>query len=281
MPTLQLNHSHDELCFSQPTWAFSGIPVNSTMAPIIHFVRHAQAAHNAGDDTEAPVDPELTAFGDEQCAKLRASFPHHAKVRHVLASPMKRAIQTAIQALARDEAGPVKAVDILQETSDAPNDTGSDVDTLRDLFGPAAVDLSRVRDGWNEKSAGVFEPEWNKLLARSREARRLIRGLAGSGDDHVVVVSHGGMLHFLTDEWQGLSLQCPSKWSNCEYRSYEFVDSTGEDDEAALRETVESWRRRSGDERQPSAAEQREMREEVCRWIVPVLKVKTNWTGKE
>ncbi len=167
------------------------------------------------------------------------------------------------------------AVDVVQETSNAPNDIGSDVDTLRDEFGSEAVDLSRVRDGWNDKSAGVFEPEWSKLLARSRDARKLIRELAGGGDDHVVVVSHGGVLHFLSDDWQGLSLRCRSTWSNCEYRSYEFVDSTGRDEEAALRETDESWWRRKGDERQPTAAEQREMRDAVRRWIVPVLKVKS------
>lgn len=250
------------------------------MSPTIHFVRHARAAHNAstGTDllvtgTESLVDPGLTQIGKGQCAKLRASFLHHDKVTHVLASPMRRAIQTAILAFEKSEIEPVKAIDLLQETSDAPNDVGSDVKSLHDMFG-SAVDLSRVREGWNDKSTGDFEPEWNKLLERSRDARKLIRELAGGGDDHIVVVSHGGMLHFLTDDWQGLSLQLRSTWANCDYRSYEFVDLSGREENAVLRETEASWRQRKGDdEKRPTTEEQKTLRDKVKKWLIPVLKV--------
>ena len=64
-----------------------------------------------------------------------------------------------------------------------------------------------------------------------------------------------------------------STWSNCEYRSYQFLDLSGDDEDASLRETEESWRRRRGDEVQPSVDEQANMREAVRVWITPVLKV--------
>lgn len=125
----------------------------------------------------------------------------------MIASPMSRAIQTSVEAFARPELGPVVALDLVQETSDAPNDIGSSVDELRKIFGKSA-DLTGVRESWTDKSEGAFfEPEWNKLLDRTREARRVLRDMIRESDRDIIVVSHGGVLHFLTDDWQDLSLQ--------------------------------------------------------------------------
>lgn len=49
-------------------------------------------------------------------------------------------------------------------------------------------------------------------------------------------------------------------WLNCEYRSYQFVDPTGKDEDAALRETSESWRRRHGNSIPLTVTEQLELR---------------------
>jgi hypothetical protein len=49
-------------------------------------------------------------------------------------------------------------------------------------------------------------------------------------------------------------------WDNTEYRSYEFVDKTGEDPNASLAELPESRRRRHESEIPLTDAEQREMR---------------------
>lgn len=174
------------------------------MPPTIHFVRHAQAAHNAALDATMR-DANLTPQGEVQCQDLRAAFPHHGQVVRVLSSPLQRAMTTALLTFARDEVGPVVALDTLQETSDAPSSTGADVATLRERYSAAAVDLSRVREGWNDKSPkSMFAEEWNKLVDRTREARRVIREIAGEGDDHVAVVAHGAVLHFLTEDWQGM-----------------------------------------------------------------------------
>lgn len=176
------------------------------MPPTIHFVRHAQGAHNGSAANEFLIDPGLTKAGEEQCQELRAKFPHHDELSHVVVSPMRRAIQTGLLSFARPELGPVIASDLVQETSDAPNDIGSDLGKLRDAVGNA-VDLSRVGEAWNDKSTGqFFEPTWEKLLYRTKEARKMLRELCGHGDGHVVVIAHGGVLHYLTEDWQGISL---------------------------------------------------------------------------
>jgi hypothetical protein len=49
-------------------------------------------------------------------------------------------------------------------------------------------------------------------------------------------------------------------WQNAEFRSYQFVDPTGQDADAFLRETSESWKRREGETTQPTETEQKELR---------------------
>ena len=177
------------------------------MPPTIHFVRHAQGVHNTPGNHEALMDPGLTEHGKKQCQDLRDRFPYHDRVAAVIASPMSRAIQTSVEAFARPELGPVIALDLVQETSDAPNDIGSSVDELRKRFGES-TNLAGVRESWTDKSEGAyFEPEWSKLLDRTREARKALRTMVKESDKDIVVVSHGGVLHFLTDDWQDLSLQ--------------------------------------------------------------------------
>lgn len=177
------------------------------MPPTIHFVRHAQGTHNTPGNHDALLDPDLTEHGKKQCQDLRANFPYHERVAVLIASPMSRAIQTSIEAFARPELGPVVAFDLVQETSDAPNDIGSSVDDLRKRFGKSA-DLTKVRESWTDKSEGAFfEPKWDKLLDRTRQARKTLRNMIKESNKDIVVVSHGGVLHFLTDDWQDLSLQ--------------------------------------------------------------------------
>lgn len=49
-------------------------------------------------------------------------------------------------------------------------------------------------------------------------------------------------------------------WANTEYRSYQFVDKTGEDPNASIEELPESRRRRQGSEIPLTDAETRELR---------------------
>ena len=179
------------------------------MAPTIHLVRHAQGWHNLSIENESMHDPDLTPLGKEQCASLRAAFPFHSKIGKLVASPMRRTIYTADLAFGTKELYPIATLDTLQELADLPSDTGSDVAVLEKEFGDK-VDLSRVREGWNDKksASSPFEPTLEKIVARAKESRRALRELAGGmeSDEHLVVVSHGAFLHWLSDEWQDIPM---------------------------------------------------------------------------
>ncbi|KAM3544396.1 hypothetical protein ARSEF1564_002644 [Beauveria bassiana] len=246
------------------------------MAPTIHLVRHAQGFHNLSVENETMHDPDLTPLGEQQCLDLRSEFPHHALVAHLVASPMRRTLWTCIRAFGDGPAAPypIIALDTLQELSDMPSDTGSPVAALAGEFG-SKVDLSRVRDGlWTDKLGDTpFEPTKDKIEARACEARRTLRDIAGlQTDKHIVVVSHGAFLHFLTDEYQDIPSANATSWKNCEYRSYQFVDATGADDGAAIIETDESWHRRRGDKPRLSQHDLDELRVVSQGRIVPHLK---------
>ncbi|KAJ0168279.1 putative phosphatase SPAC5H10.03 [Colletotrichum tanaceti] len=179
----------------------------------VHLVRHAQGFHNLSLENEAIRDPLLTDLGKQQCAALRAAFPHHARLTHLVASPLRRTLHTCLLGFASDAAAPVgKSLRVLalpevQEVSDAPCDTGSAVADIEAEFAHR-VDFGRVPADWTDKSSpeSRWEPTLEKLEKRSAEARRVLREIVGDvrGDDHVVVVTHGGILHFLTNDWYGI-----------------------------------------------------------------------------
>ncbi|OAA70271.1 phosphoglycerate mutase family protein [Cordyceps fumosorosea ARSEF 2679] len=253
------------------------------MPPTIHLVRHAQGYHNLCVENETMRDPDLTPLGEQQCLDLRASFPYHDKLTRLVASPMRRTLWTCTRAFGPDDGGapyPIVALDTLQELSDLPSDTGSSVAALSAEFDAArVVDLSQVRDGlWTDKLGDTpFEPTKDKIEARAREARRSLRELAGlSTEDHVAVVTHGAFLHFLTDEFQDIPNGNATSWKNCEYRSYQFVDLTGADEDAAIVETDESWQRRRGDKPRLSQHDLDELRVVAHGRIVPHLKASSH-----
>jgi broad specificity phosphatase PhoE len=120
---------------------------------------------------------------------------------------------------------------------------------------------------WNDKSKGTrWEPEMKALEKRAREARVWLRELGKKKGDtkeeeaHIVVVTHGGFLHFLTQDWDGMKLDKGTGWDNTEWRVYEFVE---EGDEARLGETKESYRARRGSMKGLTETEQRELKAAV------------------
>ncbi|PSR97453.1 phosphoglycerate mutase family protein-like protein [Coniella lustricola] len=246
------------------------------MTITLHLVRHAQGFHNLSHENEQLPDPQLTPLGLEQCAALRASFPYHDRLTHLVASPMRRTLLTchhsftpAVYNPSSNPAGKrIVAQPLVQEVSTQPCDTGSEPGALTEEFG-AWTDDALVTTGWNDKRSAEspWRPTIEALENRAREARRWLRELGrqaraqGSEDADIVVVSHGGFLHFLTDDWDGMSLEKGTGWMNTEWRSYEFVcgaDDQGEDEDARIRETAGSWKRRRGTEEQLTEAELRE-----------------------
>ncbi|KAK9259525.1 histidine phosphatase superfamily, partial [Lipomyces tetrasporus] len=69
------------------------------MPPIVYLVRHAEGEHNVNDSHHIR-DALLTDKGKEQCFQLRDRFPYHDDISLVLASPLRRTIQTASYAFA-------------------------------------------------------------------------------------------------------------------------------------------------------------------------------------
>jgi len=234
--------------------------------PRIHLVRHAQGFHNLGFEFHSLPDPRLTPLGESQCATLQSKHfppPSQSNISLVTASPLSRTLHTAhltfSPALSNGKCKPlILAIPDAQETSDFPCDTGSDVDVLRGVIAEQnwKVDLSLVNEGWNVKTLNNrYSPASRAIQRRARDARILLRQkareLAEAGDEDVeiVLVAHGGYLHYLTDDWEDSDKLAGTGWENCEFRTYTFERDfmSDSDEEAYFSETMESRRRRGKD----------------------------------
>ncbi|KAK4692386.1 hypothetical protein P7C71_g4807, partial [Lecanoromycetidae sp. Uapishka_2] len=227
------------------------------MAPIIHCVRHAQGYHNLSVENHCMPDPTLTAYGEEQCARLAHVFPYHKRVNLLVASPLRRTLYTTLYSFPSEiEKGiPVIALPEAQETADVPCDTGSDVDILKKEMKGKPVDLSRVHEGWNSKT-GRWAPTADKLEERARETRRWLKARK---EKEIVLVTHGGFLHYFTEDWTDFKESLGTGWANVEFRSYQFVDEKG--DNASVVETKQSRELRRGTEKPLGKTERMELRE--------------------
>ncbi|KAK6071528.1 hypothetical protein SCUP234_09639 [Seiridium cupressi] len=175
---------------------------------------------------------------------------------------MIRTLQTAIRAFGPalkngKTSGTILAIAHLQETSDFPCDIGTDTKELRHIVQSEGcpVDLQLVEDGWNIKgSQSRYASSLEMLKARAKDARDFLRGqgeelIKGDEDVHIIFVSHGSSLRFLTDDWEDCDNIPGTSWINCEMRSYHFQDrkSNGEGpgtNDVMLIETDESRQRR-------------------------------------
>ncbi|KAL4785271.1 histidine phosphatase superfamily [Aspergillus varians] len=225
------------------------------MPPIIHCVRHAQGLHNLCTENHVIPDPLLTDLGNEQCEKLRDSFPRHDQIDLIVASPLRRTMYTALQSFepvfkANPDLKLILLPDI-QETSDVACDTGTDPELLRKEIEEKnlPVDASLVVDGWNVKT-GRYAPTHAAVGGRARTARRWLKARP---EKEIAMVSHGGVLHYFTEDWEDSSEFQGTGWVNTEYRTYVFSDKVDLDDledqkldsdNASLVEALESRQRR-------------------------------------
>ncbi|KAI1113644.1 histidine phosphatase superfamily [Nemania sp. NC0429] len=215
--------------------------------PVIDIVRHAEAENNVlGHETR---DPGLTSEGKGQCQELRDSYPHMERVKLVVSSPLRRALQTtgiAFAAAAEAAGTDVVLHPDLQENSARPSDTGSPLSTV---LGECLFRVDATLMGGNERwysKAGTgsrYFPALEKVEERARAARVWLRDRARElqDGDRLVVLSHGAFLHFLTQDFAGLDVNRGSGvWLNADYRSFEFADLEGNDTEATLVERQDS-----------------------------------------
>ena len=144
-------------------------------------------------------DPSLTPLGEEQCRKLCQDFPYHGDVDLVVASPLRRTIYTALIGF---EPEFLRGLTLLtlpeaQEIADLPCDTGSDVKLLEQEFRNEPVDFSLVNEGWTSKRGKWAAYSWI-VEKRAQEVRQWLKARP---EKNIVLVTHGGFLHYLTEDW--------------------------------------------------------------------------------
>ncbi|KAI5369359.1 Putative histidine phosphatase superfamily, clade-1 [Septoria linicola] len=239
------------------------------MAPTLYLIRHAQAAHNVNAANHFMHDPSLTELGDQQCRALKASFPLHDKIDLVVASPMKRTIQTALKVFGdtlKTKSLQVICLPELQETSVLPCDTGSTIEVLEQEFKGCPVDFQYVTEGWNSKR-GRWSADFGPVQTRARQARVWLRDRP---EKHIAVVTHGALLHYIIEDFVDVDRFSGTGWANTEWRSVYFTSepdpassttSFDRDSEHALahvKELSESQQRRKGVAQQHEAEQQAE-----------------------
>ncbi|KKZ66916.1 hypothetical protein EMCG_07412 [[Emmonsia] crescens] len=232
------------------------------MPPVIHCVRHAQGYHNLSHANHILPDPLLTPHGESQCRGLNAEFPHHSQIDLVVSSPLRRTLYTALLSFEdqiESKGLTIIALPEIQETSDVPCDIGSDLTLLEKEVEEKGlpVDLGLVGEDWNSKQ-GKWAPTVEAIADRAREARRWLKARP---EKEIVIVSHGGFLHYFTEDWQDSTLYQGTGWHNTEYRTYTFTESADQDDlygcpvdgdNASILETRESRTRRGRSAEVPS-----------------------------
>lgn len=128
-------------------------------------------------------------------------------------------------------------------------------------------------DGWNTKT-GRWAPTAEAIEIRAREARQWLKSRP---EKEIVLVTHGGFLHYLTEDWTGFnkvagkliehrqrnsqsSYYSPGTgWNNVEFRTYQFQNE--ENKNATLMETAQSLEMRRGTEKPLTNAELIQLKE--------------------
>jgi broad specificity phosphatase PhoE len=245
------------------------------MAPTIHCIRHGQGLHNLHSDYTLP-DPSLTPLGEGQCANLQSTyFPSdkQSKISLVAASPLKRALHTAwlvfepllTPSLSSqpDRETARKRMEILalpnaQETSSDPCDVGTGLPILSSFLysqhppWPVNVSLLAQDPSWNKKSFhSRYSPHSDAIKARARATRLFLRDTIAEimakedrDDVQVVLVSHGGFLHYFSEDWESAATRPGTGFANCEVRSYQFTSPLTDDPDAKVSETTSSRKAR-------------------------------------
>ncbi|KAL7624154.1 hypothetical protein AAE478_005711 [Parahypoxylon ruwenzoriense] len=215
---------------------------------LIHIIRHAEGLHNVSTIGINTRDPYLTTNGIRQCAELQKAFPYMDKLAWVAASPMKRTIQTAALTFApyigAGPGHPILLVADLHESGNYPCNMGSPISELSREFGRLIDFRAYVGQNWFVKGSDADLPR--VLTQRGIRARTIIRNIIHlcDSDCHIAVVTHGNFIPYLTGDYSDAGVSRGTRfWRNTEWRSYQFVDETLQDPNAALRETDESLQR--------------------------------------
>ncbi|KAK6508012.1 hypothetical protein TWF481_006432 [Arthrobotrys musiformis] len=235
---------------------------------LLHLVRHAQGHHNVNWQHYLR-DPALTDLGHSQCQRLASTFPHHSSITHVVCSPLKRTIQTTLESfhptiarlVSQDKDFKIRANPYFQENGEWECDIGSTIPEIQEFLSNFVDDAAKENDvvirGYEHQSCLDFSlvekssPEWpekKRIFAAKNVEKRGAYARDYLFDnytekDEVVIVSHGGYLHVLTEDWDSYDDMKGTGWENTERRS--FVVKKNDAGKVVLEETEESIKNRS------------------------------------
>jgi broad specificity phosphatase PhoE len=204
------------------------------MAPIITLIRHAQGMHDFYRDRQTIIDPTLTELGVRECLDVRKEFPHHDKITHIMVSPLKRTIETAMHCFKPAIDRGVQVAAMPEVTANEPDGCNQGhapeeiTEWARSTFGGDFLNersFHLMPSNWYDKSGGLYEYEESKLKLRASIARQILRRMAINAGDkaHIVVVSNWEFLQYLAEDNRPMG-------DHAEWRSY----TIGSNDDATL-----------------------------------------------
>ncbi|KAJ5443912.1 phosphoglycerate mutase family protein-like protein [Penicillium daleae] len=219
------------------------------MPPILYVIRHAQGEHNVNDSHHLR-DALLTEIGKAQCRELQEKFSFLQDIEVILSSPLRRTIQTAAYTFAPElekRQIPIVLVPKAQEISSLACDIGHDAEVTISEAPKLIANAAPLWDASNLDTTlkGIYASTLPAVHQRAAEMRNWIYNRP---EKHIALVTHGGFLHYFTEDWTGYVKGKGTGYLNCEYRKLEFTDDSNEK-ESHLREcgsTLEKQARPAG-----------------------------------
>ncbi|KAF2133664.1 phosphoglycerate mutase-like protein [Dothidotthia symphoricarpi CBS 119687] len=205
------------------------------MPPRLYLVRHAEGHHNVHHAVHIR-DATLTEEGKAQCRQLHDTFAYREIIDLVLSSPLRRAIQTTVLSfgptLSRKKV-PYLLLPEAQEVSGFTCDVGhTKQELLQDLpdlfaneplqFDREKINLDAVKEGWNSKTR-YWAPDKIRVQQRAADLRTW---LYLRSEAHILLVTHGAFLHYLTEDWTGDDPARGTAYSNCEVRVFDSTSTS-------------------------------------------------------
>lgn len=174
----------------------------------IYFVRHGQSEFNAvfkkGDRDPMIFDAPLTELGRRQALKAREEI-RDLGIRHVVTSPLSRAIQTA-QLIFRDEV-PIEVMEGHHELLLHSCDVGRTPQALSKDFPDLSFDHLEEK-WWHHEEDVDISPEPEEIF--KQRISEFVRDLEGMTRRPLAVIGHGNAFNEIIGR----------KLENCEVYRY-------------------------------------------------------------
>ncbi|KAH9215311.1 histidine phosphatase superfamily [Leptodontidium sp. 2 PMI_412] len=187
----------------------------------IHLVRHAEGPHNLRSipvkERLDMLDPGLTRYGLAQAILLSKRFHAMDKLTHIVASPLRRTVHTALVGFKPAIKRGIQIVlyPDLRECGAGQCNTGTNIDDLlKDLLSieddvpKDRVDGSLCEPGWE-----IDTEPWGKEDLRAKRVARVqamiyflgkMAADASNDDVEIAVVTHSRLLAYLEGHTSGM-----------------------------------------------------------------------------